>query len=153
MLIEATASDFAALIEGRRPRNLRLVADIAPPEVLAMLGDLAATIRASFAPAAWLVVEDDTVVGLLSLIRPPDEDAVTIGYGVAPASQGRGIATRAVTDLLAWAKADPRVGTVVAETALDNLASQKVLTANGFVRAGERVDPEDGPVIVWRRSP
>jgi RimJ/RimL family protein N-acetyltransferase len=152
MLIEATASEFAALIRGHAPRNLRLVADIAPPEVLAMLSDLAASIRAKFAPSAWLIVEGEDIVGLLSLIRAPNSDTITIGYGVAPASRGRGVATRAVTDLLIWAKADPRVGTVEADTAVDNLASQKVLAANDFTRIGERVDPDDGPVITWRRD-
>lgn len=152
MLIEATASDFAALIAGRGPNNLRLVADIAPPDVLPMLGELAASIRPSFAPSAWLIVEDEAIVGLLSLIAPAGGDTIKIGYGVAPASQGRGVATRAVADLLDWAKADPRVAVVTAETAVDNLASQKVLSANGFIRTGGRVDPEDGPVIAWRRE-
>ncbi len=150
MLIEAAASDFAALIAGRGPRNLRLVADIAPQDVLVMLADLAASIREGFAPSAWLVVEDDAVAGLLSLVRAPEDDTIAIGYGIAPTSQGRGVATRAVSDLLGWAKGDPRVGAVIAETAVDNLASQKVLSANGFIRTGERIDPEDGPVIVWR---
>jgi len=153
MLIEATASDFAALIAGRGPKNLRLVADIAPPPVLEMLAGLAASIREAFAPAAWLIVEDETIVGLLSLVGPPDHDTIKIGYGVAPTRQGRGVATRAVADLLRWAETGPRVAAVVAETAVENLASQKVLSANGFARTGERVDPEDGPVIIWRYEP
>lgn len=152
MLIEATASDFAALIAGRGPNNLRLAADIAPPPVLEMLAELAAAIGESFAPAAWLIVEDQTIVGLLSLIRAPEGSDIKIGYGVAPASQRRGVATRAVADLLRWAATDPRVATVVAETAVDNFASQRVLTANGFARTGGRIDPEDGPVISWRRE-
>jgi len=152
MLIEATASDFAALIEGRGPKNLRLVADIAPPPVLEMLAELAASTREDFAPSAWLVVEDQTIVGLLSLISAPEGADIKIGYGVAPASQGRGVATRAVADVLDWAKADSRVAVVTAETAVENLASQKVLSANGFIRTGGRIDLEDGPVITWRRE-
>lgn len=152
MLIEATASDFAALIAGRGPRNLRLIDDIAPPEVLTMLGELADAIRMEFAPSAWLIVEDGAVAGLCSLTRTLQAGIIEIGYGVAPALWGRGVASRAVADLLTWAKTDGRVTAVAAETAVGNVASQKVLLANGFAHTGERTDPEDGPVITWRRD-
>lgn len=83
----------------------------------------------------------------------PQDGTIHIGYGVAPTRQGQGIASRAVADLLAWAKTDPRVTAVTAETAVDNPASQRVLQRNGFLRTGERVDVEDGPVIMWRATP
>jgi len=152
MIIEATASDFAALLNGAAPTNLRLVPDsvIAPPEVLQMLANLAGTIRTGFAPAAWLIVEDGELIGLCSVARLPEGGEVHIGYGVAPSRQGRGAATRAIADLLAWAGADPRVGLVSAETGADNVASQRVLERNGFVRTGERLDDEDGPLICWQ---
>lgn len=152
MIIEATAYDFAALLQGVAPRNLRLVPDsaIAPPEVLQMLADLAGTIRAGFAPAAWLIVEDGELVGLCSIARPPEGGEILIGYGVAPDRQGRGAATRAIADLLLWAGGDPRVALVSAETGVDNVASQLVLERNGFVRTGERLDDEDGPLICWQ---
>jgi RimJ/RimL family protein N-acetyltransferase len=41
---------------------------------------------------------------------------------------------------------------VNAETSVKNPSSQRVLERNGFARVGERVDEEDGPVIVWRRE-
>jgi RimJ/RimL family protein N-acetyltransferase len=152
MIIEATANDFDALLKGAAPRNLRLVPDsaIAPSEVLHMLADLAGAIRTGFTPAAWLVVEDGEIVGLCSVARPPADGEVHIGYGLAPGRQGRGAATRAIADLLSWAGADPRVTLVSAETGVDNIASQRVLERNGFVRVGERVDDEDGPLICWQ---
>jgi len=152
MIIEATDHDFATLLQGVAPRNLRLVPDsaIAPPEVLQMLADLAGTIRAGFAPAAWLIVEDGELVGLCSVARPPVGGEVHIGYGVAPGRQGKGAATRAIADLLLWAGADPRVALVSAETGVDNVASQRVLERNGFVRTGERLDDEDGQLICWQ---
>lgn len=152
MIIEATAHDFDALLEGTAPRNLRPVADsaIASPDVLRMLADLAGNIRAMFAPAAWLIVEDGELVGLCSVVRPPSDGEIHIGYGVAPSRQGRGATTRAIADLLAWARADPRVQLVSAETGVDNIASQRVLERNGFVQTGERVDEEDGQLICWQ---
>jgi RimJ/RimL family protein N-acetyltransferase len=47
---------------------------------------------------------------------------------------------------------DPSVDTLTAETAVQNLASQRVLERNGFARASTRIDLEDGEVIGWTRS-
>lgn len=152
-LIEATDADFAALIAGSAPRALALPGE--PPEppeapgVLAMLRDLAATIRPAFAPAAWMMVVDGEIVGLCSLVKPP-ATGLDIGYGVAPGRRRRGHGAAAVAALLAWARADARVAEVCAETSVGNRPSQRVLEANGFARVGERTDPEDGALILWR---
>jgi RimJ/RimL family protein N-acetyltransferase len=152
MLIELTGSDFDALLNGIAPRNLRLVPDsaIAPPDVLEMLARLAAEIGAEFSPSAWMMVEDGEVVGLCSVVRMPRDGEIPIGYGVAPARQGRGCTTRAIGQLLEWGRSDPRVARISAETGVENVASQRVLERNGFVRTGERIDAEDGPVICWQ---
>ena len=151
MLIEATDAHFAALIAGEAPDGLTLAeGGVETPEMLAMLRGLSAEVGETFEPNAWLIVEDGEVVGLTSLVRTPYVgDTVMIGYGVAASRRGRGIATRAVADLLAWARSDHRVTTVTAETAIDNLASQRVLEANGFTRSGEREDEDDGPLFCW----
>lgn len=36
-----------------------------------------------------------------------------------------------------------------AETGVGNIASQRVLERNGFIRTGERIDAEEGPLICW----
>jgi RimJ/RimL family protein N-acetyltransferase len=153
MLIEANSDDFAGLLRGVAPASLRLCdSPLAPPEVLAMLKQLADHIRVVFSPAAWMIVEDGEIVGLLSPTQPlnAEDRSLHIGYGVAPTRQGQGVATRAVADLVAWARQDPRVNALTAETSVDNPASQAVLARNGFQAVGERVDSEDGPVIAWR---
>ena len=152
MLFTATSRDFAALVDGKAPPLLHLAPDVelAPPPVLRMLAELADSIRPHFDPAAWMLVEAGEIVGLASLTRLPRDGQIHIGYGVAPTRQGRGIATRAVAELLAWARTDDRVFCVTAETAHDNGPSQRVLLRNGFVRSGERHDREDGRVICWR---
>jgi len=151
MLIEATDAHFAALIAGEAPDGLTLAeGGVETPEMLAMLRGLSAEVGETFEPNAWLIVEDGEVAGLTSLVRTPYVgDTVMIGYGVAASRRGRGIATRAVADLLAWARSDHRVSTVTAETAIHNLASQRVLEANGFARSGEREDEDDGPLFCW----
>lgn len=152
MLLPIADADFVALVEGRAPRDLRLPdGSIAPIEVLAMLRDLAAVIGTVFQPAAWLIVEGEEAVGLLSVTRPPHAGELHIGYGVAPSREGRGVATRAVGELVAWAQDDAGIVRLTADTSTANLGSQRVLERNGFVRIGERIDPEDGPLICWER--
>ncbi len=151
MIIEATASHFALLCAGNAPADLRLApGNIAPPEVIDMLGKLAASIRPQFDPSAWMIVEDDEIVGLCSIVRPPEPGLIHIGYGVAPSRWGRGIATRAIAGLLAWARNDARVDWISADTGIDNTASQRVLERNGFQPTGTRADEEDGQLICWR---
>lgn len=99
---------------------------------------------------SWLMVDGDEVVGLCSYKDPPDAaGAVDIGYAVAPARRRRGYATAAVALLIEAARADPRLRRLTAETAVDNLPSQRVLEANGFHRTGRSHDVDEGEMIVW----
>ena len=154
MLIEATDAHFAALIAGRAPDGLTLAeGGVETPELLAMLRGLSAEVGESFEPNAWMIVEDGEVVGLCSLVRVPYVGGtVMIGYGVAASRRRRGIAGRAVADLVTWARSDHRVSIVTAETAIHNGPSQRVLEANGFARTGERTDEDDGELFCWRVS-
>lgn len=149
-LLAASASDHEALIAGTAPCGLALPATpIAPPEVLAMLAGVAAEVGKTFTPASWLIIDQGTVAGLCSVTRPPDGRTIDIGYGVAPCCQGKGLTTRAVGELAAWARTYGAVDRITAETSPANIPSQRVLSRNGFVQTGERVDPEDGPLICW----
>lgn len=151
MIVETNGADYAALLLGRAPRHFTLAdTGVAPIAILQMLADLAARLEKDFAPASWLVVEAGEVVGLCSITRPPSEGVIDIGYGIAPSRQGRGHASQAVRDIVAWARTDSRVQAITAETSTENLASQAVLANAGFVRVGERVDAEDGPLLCWR---
>lgn len=151
MLLEATAQDFSDLIAGRAPRDLNLPdSPLADGDVLQMISDLFHTLAVDFTPAAWLVVEHGEVAGLCLIKGLPDDGAIDIAYGIAPTRWNRGIVSRAVADVIAWARADGRVTCLTAETLPDGWASQRVLERNGFVRTGERIDDEDGLVIGWR---
>jgi RimJ/RimL family protein N-acetyltransferase len=148
---EARAEHFDRLLAGAAPEPGVALAGsaIAPPEVLAMLADLAASIRPAFSPAAWMILEGDRLVGLCSLHKVPEDGVLTIGYGVAPSEQGRGAAGGAIAAMLAWAHRDPRVRAVTAETNKANIPSQRVLERNGFAVTGERSDAEDGDLLCW----
>lgn len=116
-----------------------------------MLGALARTVRLQIDPAAWLIVNDDEVVGLCSITKPfVSPGVVEIGYGIAQERRGRGFATRAVGELLKLARADGRIKIVAAETAVDNVPSQRTLENNGFTRIGGRADPDDGALFCWQ---
>jgi [ribosomal protein S5]-alanine N-acetyltransferase len=77
---------------------------------------------------------------------PDDEQSLEIGYGTYPAFQGRGYMTEIVGGMVGWALAQPGVQRVIAETALDNTASQHVLLNNHFVPFGQ-----DERVRWWER--
>lgn len=153
MILETTSEDYASLLRGCPPRSFDLAdTPIAPPPVLQMLAEVAATVRETFTPASWLIIEANEVVGLCSVTRPPCNGVIDIGYGVAPSRQGRGFAGRAVADIVAWARQTVDVTALTAETSKSNERSQRVLARNGFVQVGERVDDEDGHLICWRCS-
>jgi RimJ/RimL family protein N-acetyltransferase len=82
----------------------------------------------------WLVVDDSNLVaGECGTKGPPDESGrVEIGYGLAPASRGRGLGLRAVAALLDELEARDGVREVVACVHPGNVASRRLLERLGF---------------------
>jgi RimJ/RimL family protein N-acetyltransferase len=74
---------------------------------------------------------DGRAVGGTGFKGQPDDGCVEIGYGLAPSARGHGYAAEAVVALLAMA-AGHGVPRVIADTALDNIASQRTLLRAGF---------------------
>ena len=96
----------------------------------------------------------DVVVGGCGFKGPPGPDAVVeIAYSVAPVHEGKGYATEAAAALVAYAFSSGRVRLVRAHTLPTPNASGRVLTKCGFRRVGEVIDPDDGLVWRWERSP
>ena len=94
------------------------------------------------------VVDGERVVGSGGVKAPPlDDGEVEIGYGMAPAWQGRGLATQAARQLTDEALAHG-ASRVSAFTTPENTASWRLLQRIGFRRDGETIDPDDG--LVWR---
>ena len=84
-------------------------------------------------------LSDGMAVGGIGFKGQPDGGCAEIGYGLAPSARGHGYAAEAVGALLAIA-AEHGVSKVVADTTLDNVASQRALTRAGFRLVG--VDDE-----------
>jgi len=81
--------------------------------------------------------------------KPSSEGTVEIGYEIAPGYRNRGLATEMALALVDHAFRNDEVTCILAHTLKDGLASAKVLSKCGFTRAGEVLDPEDGPVYRW----
>lgn len=83
----------------------------------------------------WLLIEraGNEVVGSACFKGTPNAGGeIEIGYGLEPGWEKQGYMTEAVRALCAWAGRQPGVRHVTAETAPDNLASQRVLQRAGF---------------------
>jgi ribosomal-protein-alanine N-acetyltransferase len=96
----------------------------------------------------FLAVDDSTgqVVGTCAYKNEPAADgSVEVAYRTFPPFEGRGHATGMAAELAA------RAGRrrVLAHTLPEWNASCRVLEKAGFIRAGEVIDPEDGPVWRW----
>lgn len=97
--------------------------------------------------------EARALVGLGGFKGPPSSDAVVeIGYAIAPAFQGRGLATDAVAQMVRRAFEDRGVRAVDAHTLGQANPSTRVLEKTGFHRIGEVNDPDDGVIWHWRRE-
>ncbi len=104
---------------------------------------------------AWgtrmFIYEDPpTLVGWGGFKGPPQEGAVEIGYAVAPAWRGRGIASAAVRELLREAWAASGVEAVLAHTLAEHNASVRVLEKAGFTNEAEVADADAGVLWRWR---
>ena len=103
----------------------------------------------------WIAEQDEIPIAMVQIavyVRDRSQNAATLGYSVAEAFQGRGVATETVRQVLPYAF-DPRglaVERLEAVAAVENTASRRVLEKCGFqfegiqrgllVIAGERVD-------------
>ena len=78
---------------------------------------------------------DGLAIGGIGFKGQPREGCVEIGYGLAPSARGHGYAAEALVALVAIA-ADHGVSRVIADAALDNIASQRTLGRVGFRLVG-----------------
>jgi RimJ/RimL family protein N-acetyltransferase len=103
---------------------------------------LRAQVAADPASARWgtrffVAGEPPALVGWGGFKGPPRGGAVELGYAVAPACEGRGLATAAVRAMLEEAFADPGVRSVIAHTLPEPGPSPRVLEKAGFAFVGD----------------
>jgi ribosomal-protein-alanine N-acetyltransferase len=86
----------------------------------------------------FVILDDGEVAGLASItgVVHGAMQSAMISYFVDEPRSGRGLATGAVAELLTVAFGELELHRVEAGTAVDNLASQRVLEHNGFTRVG-----------------
>ncbi len=90
----------------------------------------------------WIAIDNQQqhIVADAKFKGEPDETGtVEIGYGTYPAFRRLGYMTEMVTGLARWASGQPGVLRIVADTDVENVASQKVLEKSGF-RLFDRVE-------------
>jgi RimJ/RimL family protein N-acetyltransferase len=76
-------------------------------------------------------LSDGQAIGGIGFKGQPDGGSVEIGYGLVPSARGDGFAAEAVTALLTVA-AENGLSKVIADTALDNIPSERTLIKAGF---------------------
>jgi RimJ/RimL family protein N-acetyltransferase len=90
---------------------------------------------------------DHTLIGVGGFKGEPNaEGIVEIGYAIAPAYRGRGLATEAASGMLKYAFSHPEVSRVDAHTLPERNPSTRVLERVGMRYVGVVNDPEDGEV-------
>ncbi|MEY2530922.1 MAG: [ribosomal protein S5]-alanine N-acetyltransferase [Verrucomicrobiota bacterium] len=134
------------------------IADGVREFLLAGSPDSRAQLQVATGPDPWnfgfaiLHKIDNLMIGLCGFAGPPDsEGVVEVAYSIAPAYQGKGLATEAATVLVAFARQSGRVRIVRAHTFPKTNPSTSVLKKCGFKKTGEIVDSENNLVWRWER--
>ena len=152
-LVAGTEALAAAELEDREKHAKllgALVSETWPPDNLAdVLGYFYALYEEHPEWEGWLTwytvrIDNDYPIlcGSVGFKGPPDKRGmVEIGYSVLPEFQGQGLATEAVAGIVQWARQQPEVKEIEAETNTDNKASIRVLEKNGFICAGVGLEP------------
>lgn len=99
----------------------------------------------------WAIEDEGRIAGVITLgdVIRESLQLANVGYFVAQRFNGRGLATRAVGEVVRFAFGDAGLHRLEAGTLPDNHKSQRVLEKNGFARYGlaRRLLMIDG---VWR---
>ena len=104
-------------------------------------------------PYSYVAIERDTLtaVGALGATSEVDANgAIEIGYGFGVT--GLGFATEAVEALVTLLLSSASIVAITENTAVGNVASQRVLEKNGFRQTGKSSTEEDGDLLVWMRN-
>lgn len=157
-LVDGTLELLSAAIEGRGALEALLGVPVAEdwegfPDALPIL-------RASheknpegqrWGSLFFIELEARTLVGFGGFKGSPSPDGVVeIGYAIAPAFRGQGLATDAVAQMVQRAFADVEVRAVDAHTLGHDNPSTRVLQKAGFQKIAEIEDPDEGPIWQWR---
>ena len=106
----------------------------------------------------FAILDGDAIAGTINLFNIVRESlqSGTIGYWIDGARNGRGLATGAVGEILAYAFGGLELHRVEAATLVPNVSSQRVLEKNDFERIGLarrflRIDDEWRDFFLFQR--
>jgi [ribosomal protein S5]-alanine N-acetyltransferase len=135
-LVASDAAELAALRSANRAYLEQWDPDWDDPERLYSVKGVRAWITDG--NHRFAILEGDEIAGMVSLtgIIRGSMQTCMVGYFVDKKRAGRGLATRAVGDVVAVAFGELQLHRVEAGTAVENIASQKVLEHNGFTLVG-----------------
>ncbi|MBL8005441.1 MAG: GNAT family N-acetyltransferase [Candidatus Kapabacteria bacterium] len=88
--------------------------------------------------STWIIIDkiQNAIVGSFIFKGIPNENGeIEIGYGTEPTFFGKGYMTEAVGGLVLWAENNLEINALIAETEINNIASQKVLINNNFTQS------------------
>ena len=83
----------------------------------------------------WVIIhrEENVFVGDIGFNAAPSEKGVIeVGYSTYEGFENNGFMTEALSAMCQWAFGHDKVKSIIAQTAKDNFASQRVLTNNAF---------------------
>jgi RimJ/RimL family protein N-acetyltransferase len=92
-------------------------------------------------------LSDGRAIGGIGFKGQPEGGCVEIGYGLAPSARRQGYAAEAVVALLTLA-ADHALVRVVADTTVDNVASQRTLLRSGFHLVGSDAEENHYEILL-----
>jgi RimJ/RimL family protein N-acetyltransferase len=130
-----TTGEARTLLAREPLESLRFSPGYPMPDTADGLGFLLSHLVEDFGFYLVVRTEDVLVVGEIGFVGPPQDGAVTIGYGIVPGERRRGYATEAIRGLSEWALRQPGVGEVRAQTLPDNEPSVRALLRAGFAEA------------------
>ena len=146
-LVVADAPLLDAALEGPRALERVLGAEVVdgwevfPHAIERVRGELGRDPgSARWGSRLFVAGEPPALVGWGGFKGPPHDGAVELGYAIAPAREGRGLATEAVRAMLREAFADPAVRAVIAHTLPEPGPSPRVLVKAGFAFTGDVVE-------------
>lgn len=95
-----------------------------------------------------VLVSENVSVGGIGFAGFPDQEGVTmVGYFIDGNHREKGYATEALNCLIDWAKSEPCLKTIIADTPFFNLPSQNVLKKAGFKEFGIGITEHIGQKI------
>lgn len=88
----------------------------------------------------WIAIDNETkkIVSEICFKGIPNTNQeVEIGYETYAEFRGKGYMTEVISELISWAKNQPEIKTIFAQTTNENLASILVLKKNNFIKSNE----------------